>query len=48
MLRNALRKKRQLRKRLTWLFQRDSIEGQLDCLVRSATCNSRKEAIHND
>ena len=45
MFRNALRKKRKLRKRLFWLLQRDDIEGQLDCLVRSALSHSRKENI---
>ena len=45
MFRNTLTKKRKLRKRLIWLFQRDAIEGQLDCLVRSALRHFRKEAI---
>ena len=36
MFRSSIAKQKKLRKRLIWLFQRDSIEGQLDYLVRSA------------
>ena len=43
MFRNTLTKKRKLRKRLIWLFQRDAIESQLDCLIRSAFRISRME-----
>ena len=41
MIRSSSTKQRKLRKRLFWIFQRDSIEGQLDCLVRSAFWPSR-------
>ena len=39
------KKQKKLRRRLVWLFQRDAIEGQLDCLIRSAFRNSRKEVL---
>lgn len=43
MVHNYNPKQKKLRKRLFWLFQRDAIESQLDCLIRSAFRDSLKE-----
>lgn len=45
MSRSSVVKRRLLRKRLIWILQRDDIEGQLDCLVRSALHTVRKEEV---
>jgi hypothetical protein len=42
MSRSSAVKRRLLRKRLIWVFQRDDIEGQLDCLVRVALGKERR------
>lgn len=41
-LNSSDKKRKALRNRLIWIFQRDAIEGQLDCLVRSILNNSKK------
>ena len=48
MFQCSTKKQKKLRRRLVWLFQRDSIEGMLDCLVRSALRSVRLEGYIHD
>lgn len=39
------RKREALRHRLHWIFFTDALEGQLDCIVRSALGNEKRRGV---